>query len=280
MAAASTMRGAKFLLIRGLRAAGLLKLADTCKFLLGEARMWSANRRFRARNPGFATPPPHLAFDALNHADWQRYRDSGLQHAGLFARILREEFPPGAPLEVLEWGCGPGRLIRHVAGLLPGRELRLAGADYNPETVAWCRRNLPGIEFVENGLGPPLPFPDGRFDATFNFSVFTHLSESVQRDWVRELLRVLKPGGLLVCTTAGEAYRYLLASQEEQVAFDSGHAVVQGKYQEGRKWFMALHPESFVRGHLLADCADVRRVVPGPEDGVLLDVWVARKHGQ
>lgn len=280
MAAAAPFRSAKFLLVRALRAVGLLRLADTCKFLLGQARVWPVNRRFRERHPGFATPPRHLAFDALNHFDWQCYMETGLQHAGLFARVLREELPPGVPLEVLEWGCGPGRLIRHIAGLLPERELHLAGADYNAESIAWCRQNLPGIDFVENSLNPPLPFPDGKFDAIYNFSVFTHLSESVQLDWVKELLRVLKPGGLLVCTTAGGAYRYLLAAQVERAAFDAGQLVVQGKYQEGRKWFIAIHPESFVRDRLLAGCADVRRMVAHPEDGILQDVWVARKPGQ
>ena len=277
MAVAAKARSAKYLLIRALRATGLLKLADSCKFVLGRARVWPRNRRFRKRHPDFATPPRHLAFDALNHCDWQLYMDSGLQHARLFARIFREQLPADVPLQVLEWGCGPGRLIRHIATLSPDRELHLAGADYNPESIAWCRENFPGVEFVENSLNPPLPFPDGTFHAVYNFSVFTHLSESVQRDWVKELARVLKPGGLLVCTTAGDAYRYLLAAQSERAAYAAGRQVVQGKYREGRKWFMAISPEPFVREHLLAGFLDVRKVETLPQDGILQDVWIARK---
>lgn len=276
---AARSRNAKFLLIRAVRAVGLLKFADTCKFMLGQARVWPANRRFHVRHPGFATPPPHLAFDALNHFDWERYRETGLQHAGLFARVMREELPLGVPLAVLEWGCGPGRLIRHLADLLPGREISLTGSDYNAESIAWCRRNLQCIEFVENGLNPPLPFREGQFDAIYNFSVFTHLSEAVQLAWAKELQRVLKPGGLLVCTTHGEAYRYLLAAHGEQAAYDNGRLVVQGKYQEGKKWFFAIHPEAFVRDRLLTGWADVRRMAARPEDGILQDVWIARKPG-
>ena len=278
--AAVQSRKAKFLLVRAVRAAGLLKFADSCKFLLGQAKAWASNRRFRERNPGFATPPRHLAFDALNHVDWVRYRESGLHHAGLFARILREELPGASPLEILEWGCGPGRLIRHMTDLMGARPVSLTGTDYNPESIAWCRQNLPGVKFSENGLDPPLAFDDARFDAIYCFSVVTHLSEANQLAWLKELGRVLKPGGVLVCTTHGDAYRYLLSAQDEQAAYDAGRMVVQGRYQEGKKWFLAIHPEAFVRDRLLEGWADVRRVETLPEDAVLQDVWVARKPGQ
>lgn len=280
MAVAAKARSAKSLLIRALRVTGLLKIADSVKFVLGRARVWPRNRRFRMRQPQFATPPRHLAFDALNHCDWQLYMDSGMAHARIFARIFREQMPPGAPLKVLEWGCGPGRLIRHVAALSPDRQFQLAGADYNPESVAWCRANLPGVEFVQNSLNPPLPFADATFDAVYNFSVFTHLSESVQREWVKELMRVLKPGGLLACTTAGDGYRHLLAAQSEREAYAAGRQVVQGKYREGRKWFIAISPEPFVRESLLAGLQDVRKVQTFAEDDILQDVWTARKPAQ
>ncbi len=270
-------RSVKFLLISALRAAGLLRFADSCRFVLDRAKAWPANRRFREAYPGFATPPRHLVYDALNHVDLTRYREAGLRHAALFARVMREETPAGAPLEILEWGCGPGRLIRHIADLLPGHRTSLTGTDYNVESVAWCRQNLPGVKFVENRLNPPLPFPDSQFDVVYSFSVVTHLSEVVQLAWVKELRRVLKPGGLLVITTHGQAYRHLLTSGDEQEAFDAGRIVVQGKYQEGRKWFVAIHPEAFVRDRLLEGWTDVHRVVVHPEDGLVQDVWMARK---
>ena len=277
MATTASFRSMKFLLIRALRSAGLLRLADTFRFLLGQVRVWPANRRFRAQHPQFATPPPHLAYDAVNHVDWQRYLDSGLQHARIFSRAIRAEGPPGVPLEVLEWGCGPGRLIRHMKALLPEWELHLAGTDYNPESIAWCRQYLAGIEFAGNELDPPLPFDTARFDVVYNLSVFTHLSKSVQETWVEELRRVLKPGGLLISTIAGEAHRYLLAAPGELAAFDAGQPVVQGNYQEGRKWFLALHPATYVRDKLFAAFADVRRLVTHPEDGIVQEVWIARK---
>ena len=267
----------KFFVISAMRAIGLLRVADRCNFWIGLVKACPRNRRFRVQFPDFATPPPHLAFDALNHVDWTQYRESGLRHAALFAKIIREEIPAPAPIDVLEWGCGPGRLIRHMPALLSVRLHALSGTDYNGESIAWCRRHFPGIDFAENGLNPPLPFPDGRFDVVYSFSVFTHLSEAVQIAWARELHRVLKPGGLLVSTTHGAAYRYLLTSNAERERYDTGHLVVQGNYQEGKKWFFAVHPEAFVRERLLADFPEIRRYQIGPDDDILQDVWIARK---
>jgi SAM-dependent methyltransferase len=275
----------KFLLLRALRFSGLLPAADRAKFLVSRARVEAANRRFEAANPGFAMPPQHLAFDALNHVDWARYRSTGLAHAGLFARIVREHTASGVSLKILEWGCGPGRLIRHLPGLLTQpsadgsapRTVQVHGSDYNAESIAWCQANLPQATFTLNGLNPPLPFADGEFDVTYNFSVFTHLSETVQLAWAQELKRVLKPGGLLICTTHGDAYRHLLASESERRAYAEGRLVEQGRYREGRKWFLAVHPPAFVRERLLVGWADVQRYNPRAEEGIEQDVWLARK---
>lgn len=268
----------KYAIIHGIRESGLLKLADSCKYLVGRAFASSRNRAFQRRHPDFPTPPEHLAFDALNHFDWEAYRDSGERHAREFAEAIRAALPEG-PLRILEWGCGPGRLIRHLPALLADRQAAITGTDYNPESIGWCRANLTGIEFTENGLNPPLPFEDGSFDVVYNFSVFTHLSEDVQLAWAKELHRVLRPGGVCISTTHGERYRYLLATDEEQRRFDADECVVQGKYQEGKKWFFALHPEAFVIHRLLADFTEVRRLGIDAErcPDLLQDFWLARK---
>jgi SAM-dependent methyltransferase len=228
--------------------------------------------------PNFAVPPPDLAFDAYNHVDWPEYYEGGLKHAQVFADIIRVELPTG-PLRILEWGCGPGRIIRHLPELLGDREPRLTGADYNPRSIGWCQAALPGMDFVTNQLNPPLPFADGAFDAAYNFSVFTHLSEAVQKAWAAELLRVLRPGGLLICTTHGGAYRYLLTGKDEQARFDAGQVVTQDGYAEGKKWYFAIHPHPFVRDVLLGAFEDVRQASPSADRAMLQDVWVCRKPG-
>ena len=271
--------GWKYRLIHRVRSLGLLGLADGMK--LGIARLLTRRRnaQFRRSHPDFAVPPADLAFDAYNTIDWQQYHDGGRRQAAVFATLIAQH-STAPKLRVLEWGCGPGRLIRTMAELLGERAGTLTGTDYNPRTIAWCQANLPGIAFAENALMPPLPFADASFDAVYCFSVFTHLSEPVQLAWAAELRRVLAPGGLLICTTHGDRYRYLLTDPAEQRRYAAGHVVEQAKYREGRKWFFAMHPPAYVRSTLLAGYADVALARPPAEVGILQDIWIARKPRQ
>lgn len=266
----------KYQAIRQLRTLGLLATADRVKFELARVAARSRNRRFRRSHPGFAVPPADLAYDAYNHIDWQAYHDGGRQHSEAFADIIRRH-ASGHSLHILEWGCGPGRIIRFMGELLRDRDPVLTGADYNERSIAWCRDNLPGIEFIGNGLLPPLPVADNTFDVTYNFSVFTHLSEAVQAAWARELWRVLKPNGLLVCSTHGDYYRYLLAGADERSRYEAGEVVIQARYSEGQKWFFAIHPPRFVKETLLRDFEDVRMVPTPAASRIFQDIWIARK---
>ena len=147
-----------------------------------------------------------------------------------------------------------------MPSLLAARRPHLVGTDYNSASIVWNRAHLPGVEFVENGLEPPLDLAEGVFDVVYCISVFTHLSEDVQLAWAAELARVLKPGGLLICTTQGDAFRHMLVTASERATYDAGEVVALGNYREGRKYFLAIHPERFVREKLLARYAGVRRV--------------------
>lgn len=102
---------------------------------------------------------------------------------------------------VMELGCGGARLLRHLRGV---DGLRLVGADVNAETIAWCRNALPGIEFHQNDLSPPLMFAeDDTLDLVFAYSVFTHIPLELQTPWIEEIRRVLRPGGFLAATVMG-----------------------------------------------------------------------------
>jgi SAM-dependent methyltransferase len=271
------MSGTKQRIVDFLRKARLLPLADRVMLLGSVLKNRRANRRFLAAHPGHAVPPPSLAFDAYNHTNWQLYHEMGLLHARLIAAVVREHLAPG-PLRICEWGCGPARVIRHLRAMLPGRQLELVGTDYNPRSIAWCRQNIRGIEFVENGLRPPLPFGPNAFDCLYALSVFTHLSQEAHFAWIQELLRVVKPSGIVVFTTHGDACTGSLLPDERK-RYDEGHLVIRGGVEMGKKWFVAYHPPAFVRGRLLAD-AEVAAHLPNPQNhGLTQDVWVVHKKG-
>jgi SAM-dependent methyltransferase len=80
---------------------------------------------------------------------------------------------------------------------------RVHGTDIDAEAVAWAAANLGG-EFVPCAKDPPLPYAASSFDTIMSLSVFTHLTRAYQAEWLQELRRILKPGGILLATTHGE----------------------------------------------------------------------------
>jgi len=258
--------------LRLLRGAHLLETADAARFRW-LARDSAAARAAFAQTFGDAPlPPDDIAYDAYGTLDWTFYWGFGRLIAEFLAPRFREH--AGDAGHVLEWGCGPARIIRHLPPLL-GPRWRVSGSDANARTIRWCAEHLPEIAFVENGAAPPLPFPAASFDCTYAVSVFTHLSADLQRGWAREVRRVLKPRGLFICTLNGDAARSLLMPSE-QAEYDRGVPVVRGEVTGGTRCFVAYHPPAYVRNDLLRD-VEVVEHLPAPNVfGERQDVWIAR----
>ena len=112
---------------------------------------------------------------------------------------------------LLDAGCGGGR---HCFGALE-RGARVAGIDLDRESLALARAGLAG----RAGSGAlqadvfRLPFPDGAFDRIVCSEVMEHVHD--YRGAIRELVRVLRPGGTLGVTvpTATSEWLYLALSR-------------------------------------------------------------------
>jgi SAM-dependent methyltransferase len=181
-------------------------------------------------------------------------------------------------LRVLDFGCGCGRIARHMLPLV--RELH--GIDPNRRSVAWCARNLSNGTFLAGGREPTLPFPDGRFDLVWAWSVFTHLPAVSQRPWLAELTRIVAPGGLILFTTHGPPRAGDLRPELKAV-FDRGELVVRFDEAPGTNLCAVYHPRQYVVGELLAGLELVRTFAPEQEPEraaafrVMQDVYLARK---
>ncbi len=103
---------------------------------------------------------------------------------------------------ILDFGCGCGRMLLWMESV--GTSQALYGTDIDREAVAWCRANIPFARVSANEADPPLPYADGSFDLVFNHSVFTHIDERRQDQWLTELHRVTRPGGFVVLSVHGD----------------------------------------------------------------------------
>lgn len=99
----------------------------------------------------------------------------------------------------LEIGAGTGRMTRFVRQTFP--KVKIVATDLSIPYLKVAQKNLANfnrIDFVQ-GDGANLPFQDQHFDCVYSVFLFHELPLEVRRDILKESLRLLKPGGLLVC---------------------------------------------------------------------------------
>jgi len=93
------------------------------------------------------------------------------------------------------------------------------------------REHLPGIEFYHNDHQPPLTFLEAAsVDLIIASSVFTHIPLAQQRLWLEELYRVMRPGGIFLCTVLGCSYeKTMLSAEDRKRLHTDGHMVLDAQ---------------------------------------------------
>lgn len=145
---------------------------------------------------------------------------------------------------VVDAGCGPGRVARHLADYLDPEEGSYDGFDVVERAVNWSRQYItseyPNFRFelaeVQNekyaGRGGKAseyrwPYPSGSKDYVFAASLMTHLLPEDHANYVRETARVLKPGGR--CWIS-----YFLLNRTSRARIKNGRASSEFSYRRGR----------------------------------------------
>ena len=104
----------------------------------------------------------------------------------------------GEPMTLLDVGCGTGGFLAQVRHNWP--ELALAGLDISPPYLERARRRgraVAGIEFIDANA-EAIPLADASRNVVTCIYLFHELPRAVRQTVVREMARVLRPGGRLV----------------------------------------------------------------------------------
>lgn len=112
---------------------------------------------------------------------------------------------------LLDVGCGTGANLASLRGLAHG-----VGIDMATEAVRFCRERGETVTAVASAL--ELPFPDASFEVVLSCDVLCHRSIADKAAPLRQMHRVLKPGGLLMLNLP--AYQWLLSSHDTYVHTD------------------------------------------------------------
>jgi ubiquinone/menaquinone biosynthesis C-methylase UbiE len=103
-----------------------------------------------------------------------------------------------AQVRLLDVGCGTGRTLHQIARAHP--TMRLHGVDLSPAYIKTARKRLHDVNeltlAVENAEA--LPWADATFDVVTSVYLFHELPRNARRNVMREMRRVVKPGGLVV----------------------------------------------------------------------------------
>lgn len=234
--------------------------------LIGPYYRWLERRIARSAGAAVADgrpmPPRDLIVSVSGGPSEAWFSERGQSDANRFASLAARygtSLDSGA--DVLDFGCGSGRIARWLAPDVIAGGGRFFGVDLNPRSISWCSRHLPG-EYAVNRLQPPLNFPSAAFDLIYAHSVLTHLTEPVAKAWLAELSRLLRPGGLAIVTFLDEDYAKAWAPKDLLPRLDREPYVVWNNALEGSNYMSAWTTRAYF-SRLAAPEFDVLDIEPG-----------------
>lgn len=257
-----------------LRKFGLIYFSDWLRFYMEKYKNRRINKEFKSKHADVKLPPDYLMYESFQ-LNYQKYYTESIETAQWLTNHLKKHTELKNK-RILDWGCGPGRIIRHLPEII-GNGCEFLGTDYNKQSIDWCSKNLTDIKFNNNTLNAQLPYNDNSIDIIYGISIFTHLSEQLHKDWYDELYRVLKPEGIMFLTTQGDNFKVKLTEVELKL-YNENRLVVRGNVKEGHRTYSAFHPHGFMR-KLFNNVEILEHIERQPGKGKWLpqDIWIIKK---
>jgi len=125
-------------------------------------------------------------------------------------------------LKILDAGCGTGFNVAHYSRKHPENEV--LGLDISADAIAWDRKR--GLRLLCQASVTDIPFQSSTFDLVTSFEVICQGARPPVDEGLREMLRVLKPGGFLFVRVP--AYRWMRSSHDIDV--DTNRRFTTGEF--------------------------------------------------
>ena len=136
----------------------------------------------------------YMKIDFLNNSVYKGVRDEDRAYSWFAGRVFGQRQMPSTLLDV---ACGEG----YGSALLAQVADKVVGVDISADVIGHAKaryREQRNVEFLQ-GSCEELPLADDSVDLAVSFETIEHIE--TQEQFVRELKRVLKPGGLLVMSS-------------------------------------------------------------------------------
>jgi ubiquinone/menaquinone biosynthesis C-methylase UbiE len=143
----------------------------------------------------------------------------------LKAALANEQKP-----RILDVACGTGRFLRQLRAAFP--KASITGIDLSPHYIAHARQLLENDQgdislVVDNAEA--MPMKDESYDAVTCVFLFHELPKEARRNVMKEIARVLKPGGTLSISDSAQ----LIDSEEIKGALNAFHTDYHEPYYKG-----------------------------------------------
>jgi len=171
-----------------------------------------------------------LTHSLVHHQDaaiaLSQYYNISIQQFNCFRQIAESGFEHPENLQILDFACGYGRLLRFLVAWLPNHNIR--GAEIQADALETNKR-LFGIEGHLSNSDPEAFSVNRRFDMIWVASLFSHLPDRLFRAWLGKLHSLLEPGGVLCFSVRDEsqfggkmpAEGFVYRPESERIPIDS-----------------------------------------------------------
>lgn len=149
-----------------------------------------------------------ISFSRLPHGFFTAAKAEALRD------VVGERLPGTCNINMLDVGCGTGEIHPHVRHMFG----RICGTDVSAASIAQARIRNPDVQYKAYA-GEALPYDSAAFDLSLAICVLHHVPPSQWAGFLREMRRVVRPGGL-VCLIEHNPFNPLTRLAVARCEFD------------------------------------------------------------